>query len=202
MAKVDFENTDFENMRFDAVDISDENAKLLKIEDINFLNFDINKFLDSDEKDAEKALNNTDASLHKMQERSEGDYRMLAKRIVRTSVNQLRVQNQSKTQLKFIFTHFFVAFIAIQYIAMLLIFAAHMFMNISPLPTEIIIAYISSVFAETIGAIVLMIKYAFDSSQETQVLAILNGVITNYQKFNNGQKYVSSRKTDNRKRKT
>lgn len=190
MAKIDFENIDFENMRFDEVDVDTENAKLIKFDDIDFLNFDIDEFLNSDEKDAEKVLNNTDARLQKLQERSEGDYRRITNRIVRTSVNQLRVQNQSKTQLKFIFTHFFTAFIAVQYIAMLLIFAAHMFMHISLLPTEIIIAYISSVFAETIGAIVLMIKYAFDSSQETQVLAILNGVITNYQKFNNGQKSV------------
>ena len=192
MTKVDFEDIDFENLRFDEVHVDTESTKFVKIEDIDLLDFDIADFLNSDEEEAEKVLNNNDARLQKMQERSEGDYRRLANRIVRTSVNQLRVQNKSKTQLKFIFTLFFTLFIAVQYVAMLLIFGAHMFMHISLLPTEIIIAYISSVFAETIGAIVLMIKYAFDSSQETQVLAILNGVITNYQKFNNGQNYILS----------
>lgn len=51
------------------------------------------------------------------------------------------------------------------------------------LTDTIVISYMTSVFVETIGAIAIMIKYAFDSQQEVNILDILNSVISNYQKF-------------------
>lgn len=116
-------------------------------------------------------------------QKSENYYINITNEIVYSSINQLAEQNDSKNGLKKLFTWFFVIFIGVQYIAMLVMFGFKMFMPWIELSDTVIVAYISSVFVETLGAIVLMIKYAFDSSQETQVLAILNGVISNYQKF-------------------
>ena len=129
---------------------------------------------------SEKALSEKEDSL---QAQSEKEYSKVAKQIVGASVNQLITQNRSKTLLKKIFTIFFVVFISVQYAALIALFAGRIFLPEMNLSDEIIIAYMSSIFVETLGGIVLMIKYAFDSSQETKVLDILNGVIGNYQKF-------------------
>ena len=129
---------------------------------------------------SEKALSEKEDSL---QAQSEKEYSKVAKQIVGASVNQLITQNRSKTLLKKIFTIFFVVFISVQYAALIALFAGRIFLPEMNLSDEIIIAYMSSIFVETLGGIVLMIKYAFDSSQETKVLDILDGVIGNYQKF-------------------
>lgn len=124
---------------------------------------------------------------------SEAEYIDVAHEIVDTSIKQLDNQNASKATLKQILCIFFMCFIGIQYIALLVIFALEIFQVGLRLPNEIVIAYITSIFVETLGAIILMIKYAFDSKQETQVLKILNGVISNFQKFN-GNSSTSKKK--------
>ena len=114
---------------------------------------------------------------------SEKDYREIARDIVDTSIEQLNSQNEAKHNLKEKFTTFFTKFIVTQYIVLVLLIVARMIFGSSNLSDQVLVVYIASVFVETLGAIVLMIKYAFDSQQETNVLKILNSVIRNYQKF-------------------
>lgn len=116
--------------------------------------------------------------------RSEENYIDVAHEIVEASTDQLNDQNTSKAKLKKTLCIFFMIFISVQYAALLAIFGLQIAQVGVPLPNDIIIAYITSIFVETLGAIILMIKYAFDSKQEIQVLKILEGIITNYQKFN------------------
>lgn len=116
---------------------------------------------------------------------SEADYREIAKSIVNASLDQLDEQNDSKKDLKNKFYEFFARFIAVQFAFLVAMILIRSIFGADSLSDQIIIAYIASVFVETLGAIILMIKYAFDSSQETSVLKILNGVISNYQKFKN-----------------
>lgn len=81
------------------------------------------------------------------------------------------------------FTKFFIWFISIQYIILVLFLLLTAFCRTFHLSDTIVISYITSVFVETLGAIIFMIKYAFDSSQEVKVLEILNGVVLNFKKF-------------------
>lgn len=114
---------------------------------------------------------------------SEDAYRKIALDIVDVSSDQLEEQNESKNRLKMIFTIFFIVFIAVQYLVLISFLYIKSFYDRCGLSDTVIVSYITSVFVETIGAIVIMIKYAFDSKQEVNILEILNGVISNYQKF-------------------
>ena len=119
----------------------------------------------------------------KLMGKSENAYIDIANKIVDASTDQLNQQNFSKNGLKEKFTKFFIIFISIQYGFLAVLLASLAFFDFVELDTTIIIAYISSVFVETLGAIVFMITYAFNSQQEVQILEILNKVITNFQKF-------------------
>lgn len=138
-----------------------------------------------------------DAKYESLRSRSEKEYSKVAKLVVNASVNQLKTQNESKAKLKSTFTTFFIIFVSIQYIALLALFAVNIFLPEKAIPNELIIAYMSSIFVETLGVIILMIKYAFDSSQETNVLDILNGVISNYQKFDGDESVPTNEEKNN-----
>ncbi len=114
---------------------------------------------------------------------SEDAYRKIAIDIVKLSEEQLKEQNESKNSLKKIFTIFFIVFISVQYLVLISLLYIKTFVEKMYLSDTVIISYITSVFVETIGAIIIMVKYSFDSKQEVNILEILNGVITNYQKF-------------------
>lgn len=114
---------------------------------------------------------------------SEDTYREIAEDIVKISSAQMELQNKSKNDLKKTFTIFFMIFISIQYLILIIFMFIKMFAKSVELTDTVLISYITSVFVETIGAIIIMIKYAFDSKQEVEILKILNGVISNFQKF-------------------
>lgn len=112
---------------------------------------------------------------------SEKAYINTTDKIIDASVKQLNRQFHTKNKLKISFTTFFMWFISIQYVFMMCIFVGKAFFA-PDFPDNIILAYIGSVFVETLGAIIIMIKHAFDSNQEVRILDILNGAISKYQK--------------------
>ena len=111
-----------------------------------------------------------------LKRKSEDTYRKIALKIVDTSSKQLEEQNTSKNKLKAIFTRFFIIFIGIQYLVLISLLFTKAFVPTLNLSDTVIISYITSVFVETLGAIIVMIKYAFDSKQEVNILEILNGI--------------------------
>ena len=116
---------------------------------------------------------------------SEERYLAIVTNIVDVSQNQLQQQNNSKTNNRKILLKFFVMFLIAQYFVMLLLFAFQGFALWGfELNDPIVMTYITSVFVETLGAIIIMVKYAFQSDQEVQILKILNGVVEKFQKFN------------------
>lgn len=104
-----------------------------------------------------------------------------ADKIIDASVKQLNRQFHTKNRLKIWFTSFFMSFISIQYAFLILIFVGKAFFA-PEFPDAIILTYIGSVFVETLGAMIIMIKHAFNSNQEVKILDILNGAISKYQK--------------------
>lgn len=116
-------------------------------------------------------------------EKSEDNYMDIARGIVNTSADQLKTQNTSKNTLKEQFTRFFIWFVSAQYIVLVFLLVLKAFWHDMNLSDTVVISYITSVFVETLGAIAIMIKYAFNSEQEVQILQILNDVISSYKKF-------------------
>ena len=53
---------------------------------------------------------------------------------------------------------------------------------------SVVSAYVISVFAETLSGLIIMIKFAFQSKQDVELIKILNSIIEHFQKYNrNGQ---------------
>lgn len=115
---------------------------------------------------------------------SDKNYREIVQVIVDESKTQLQRTNQIKDGLRNSFFKFFRKFIVVEFFVLVLIIFLQAFCSSFYLSDSIILTYITSIFVETLGAIIFMIKFAFNSKQETTILQILNAVVENFQKFN------------------
>lgn len=43
--------------------------------------------------------------------------------------------------------------------------------------------YIVSAFVETLGVVAVMVRFAFDTKQEVEILSTLNGIVEHFQKY-------------------
>ena len=111
---------------------------------------------------------------------SEQKYLNNVENIINSSIVQLKSQNDFKKSIRRFFMIFLSVFLSIEFICLFILLIFNKFLCISD---AIIIAYISSVFVETISAILLMVKFSFDSQQEIQSLQILNNAIEKIQKL-------------------
>lgn len=125
---------------------------------------------------------------------SELQYLRIVRDIVDVSTEQLKDQNRGKKNLRLAFFIIFSVLIVLQLAFIITIVALQGSTAPFDVGIEIIVAVVSSVFVETLGAIILMIKYCFDSSQEVKVLEILNGVVKNFQKYNGNK--IDDKKDD------
>ena len=116
-------------------------------------------------------------------ENSENAYKDIVKRIVNVTDGHLDNLSNSKQDLKKSFTPFFKWFLVAQYVVLTVILILNACVTGFHISDVIIATYITSVFVETLSVIVIMIKYAFNSDQEVELLRILSNAISNYQKF-------------------
>lgn len=117
----------------------------------------------------------------------EKQYGRIAQIIVRATSDELKRQALDKKPLKTEFIKFFKIFLFVQYIVLsLMLFLIGFGGEVNfILSHDVIVLYVSSVFLETLGALIIMINYAFNSRQEIKLIEILNNAISNYQKGNN-----------------
>ena len=111
---------------------------------------------------------------------SEEKYMDNVEKIIDSSIYQLQVQNEFKIKTRLYFIKFFSTFLSVEFIGLLVILFFNKYFCITE---PIILAYITSVFLETIGVIYLMVKFTFNSQQENQSLQILNNAIEKIQKL-------------------
>ena len=112
---------------------------------------------------------------------SEKAYINTTDKIVDAAVEQLDKQISTKRKLKVAFTRFFMGFIFVQYFFMILLFLIKAFLATN-FPETVILAYITSVFVETLGAMIIMVTYSFTDKEEVSIISILSGVVSKYQK--------------------
>lgn len=113
---------------------------------------------------------------------TELQYIDIAKEIVKISKSQLTKQNESKKKLRDGFTPYFKWLIAIQLAFLAILLLLKGFCPHFRLSDAVIISYITSVFVETLGGVIVMITYAFNSKEEVEATKILTGVIEHFQK--------------------
>lgn len=113
---------------------------------------------------------------------SEEGYVYVVEEIVDASIKQLDFQNDGKENIRKKLLIFFMVFLGVQFVSLFTILLFKGFRSEFYITDEILLAFIGSVFVETLGAVIIMIKFAFDSAQENVALEILHGVIDKYQK--------------------
>lgn len=109
-------------------------------------------------------------------------YDDIVREVVNISKTQLGIQSTSKEKLKTSFSTFFKILLSAQLIFLALLIVYQAFFAEKRLSDAVIISYISSVFVETLGGVILMITYAFNSKEEVETIRILNRVVQYYQK--------------------
>ncbi len=118
-----------------------------------------------------------------LQNESEIRYIKIVEEIVDSSKQQLFSQHDNKSSIRKKFQNFFIKLLSWQMVAVIALIILSACFKWFDISDKVIIVFITSVFVETLGAIVIMIKFAFDNTQEVQILKILSGAIRNFQKF-------------------
>ena len=115
------------------------------------------------------------------EEESDKDYRKITKQIIKITQENLDSQYEDKKIIRKPILNFIVVLVSVQYV--FLAFWIVLNKGCIGASDSVVTAYIVSVFAETFAGLMVIIKFAFDSKQETKLIEILNSVIENFQKF-------------------
>ena len=117
---------------------------------------------------------------------SEKAYQDITNKIINETKQQLNANRDSKKTLRIVLCTFIIILLSLQFVFLivLLILNNHLIFA----SDSVVSAYVISVFAETLSGLIIMIKFAFQSKQDVELIKILNSIIEHFQKYNrNGQ---------------
>ena len=113
---------------------------------------------------------------------SDKDYRRITEKIIDKTCDQLKAHTEAKSPLRKKLSNFIICLLSSQF----LVLVGILFLNRKwdlQISDFILNIYIVSVFVETLAGLIIMIKFAFDSQQEVELIKILNAIITNFKKY-------------------
>lgn len=113
---------------------------------------------------------------------SDRDYRKITQDIIEITRGQLEEHNKDKKPLRRDLLDFIKGLLASQFGMLIFLILINNAYELK-ISDDVIRVYIVSVFAETLAGLVIMIKYAFDSTQEVKLIAILNEIIRHFKKY-------------------
>lgn len=113
---------------------------------------------------------------------SDKDYRRITEKIIDKTCDQLKEHTGAKAPLRKTLSNFIIFLLTSQFLVLvgILFFNRKWDLQITDFILNI---YIVSVFVETLAGLIIMIKFAFDSQQEVELIKILNAIITNFKKY-------------------
>lgn len=119
---------------------------------------------------------------------SDKEYISIVKDVVSFSKKNLECIRSDKQELRNELVSFCIRILGIQlFMLCFFIFLSAMFDTFN-LSDEVLIAFMTSIFVETLGAIIVMVNFAFKSKEEVEIVNILNAVVKNYQKYKEQKK--------------
>ena len=137
------------------------------------------------DKELAKGVNNTDTpevdrETKNIKYLSETTYLNIVQDVVNFSKSKLEDIHTEKHSLRSRLIDFCLQILGLQvfFLIIFLMFSKHI-----GLTDNVLSVYMTAVFVETLGAVIVMIKYAFKSEEEVNVIAILNAVVANFQKY-------------------
>ena len=113
---------------------------------------------------------------------SDKDYRRITEKIIDKTCDQLKAHTEAKSPLRKKLSNFIICLLSSQF----LVLVGILFLNRKwdlQISDFILNIYIVSVFVETLAGLIIMIKFAFDSQQEVELIKILNAIITTFKKY-------------------
>lgn len=113
-------------------------------------------------------------------EKSDDTYQKIVSRVVDITHHELSEHKNDKRELRTPLLKFVIVILSIQ---IFLLGGVLFFNRWLLLDTEVIKAFIVSVVAETLGGIMIMIRFAFSSKQELELIQILNSVVSKFKVF-------------------
>lgn len=111
-----------------------------------------------------------------------GKYDETVTSVIEISKDHLEKQNETKNKLRTPFTWFFCVFLSIEYIGLIVLIILNACIKNFTVSEYVLVTYISSVFLETLGVILFMIKFAYNNKTELKILEILQSIVNNYKK--------------------
>ena len=113
---------------------------------------------------------------------SDRAYREITVEIVRITNEQLKEHNKSKKPIRSDLLEFIKRLLATQFTVLVILLWGNRGLELG-ISETVFKVYIVSVFAETLAGLIIMIRYAFDTTQEVKLIAILNEIISHFKKF-------------------
>lgn len=106
-------------------------------------------------------------------------YQEIVNRIVGISGGYLDNQQDGKSRLRKIFVIFFISLLSVQMVSIIVFVLISIFHG--KISDTLLITYISEVFVETLSAIIIMIRFAFASKDEVNIINLLTAIVNEYQ---------------------
>lgn len=116
---------------------------------------------------------------------SEEEYLSTVKDVVIFSKENLKTIHEEKLDLRQRLIDFCLQVLSIQMVFLIIFLLGHKQLGLSD---SVLSVYMTAVFVETLGSVIVMVKYAFKSDEEVKIIDILNAVVKNFQKYRDTEK--------------
>ena len=117
-------------------------------------------------------------------QKSEENYIEIVKGVVDFSKDKLNTISKQKDKMRQRLIDFCLQIVIVQLFILFLLLVCGSNVGMSD---KVIITFMTAVFVETLGAIIIMIRYAFKSDEEVSIIDILNAVVGRYQKYHDNE---------------
>ncbi len=115
-----------------------------------------------------------------IRDKSEQTYIDIVQDVVENSKENLTAIRDDKQSLRYRLIDFCLTMLAVQMIFLIIFLLCSRKIGLSD---NVLSVYMTAVFVETLGSVIVMVKYAFKSEEEVKIIDILNAVVKNFQKY-------------------
>lgn len=113
---------------------------------------------------------------------SDRAYRKITTDIIDKTSSQLSKHTEAKTPLRKLLLVFVIILLSAQFIALIFILVTNRALKLE-VSDFVINVYVVSLFVETLAGLLIMIRFSFDSTQEVELIKVLNAIISNFKKY-------------------
>lgn len=114
---------------------------------------------------------------------SDKEYREITRRIIDITETELSNRATTKNPLRKDLLKYIKGLLSVQFLVLVGMLFCQIFSIGNEIDSTIFNVYIVSVFAETLAGLIVAVKFAFNSEEETKLIEVLNLIVEHFQKF-------------------